>query len=161
MAPPSAHDPKSSTPRGSATPKEIRALGYLAFAALAALVWVALPVAVGLFLGALLAFTLQPIYGRLRARRWHAGPAALACALGSTALMTAAVTGLMTLFVTRGVALVASLPGLLAPGGGLRVAAERHLQRFTAIHLSPEDLTAKLQEQAVGLGSRAAEVSRR
>jgi predicted PurR-regulated permease PerM len=120
------------------------------------IVRVAMPEGVGLFLGALLAFTMQPIYGRLRARRLGAGPAALVCALGATAVISSGLAALMALFITRGVALANALPELFAPGGGIRTFAESNLAKLTWLHLSPAALSAKLQEQAMSLGARAA-----
>ena len=61
----------------------------VALVALAALIRLALPVGVGLFLGALLAFTLEPMYGRLRTRQVKPGPAALICAVGVTTVVGA------------------------------------------------------------------------
>lgn len=134
----------------------MRALGFLALAAMAALVRIALPVAVGLFLGALLAFTLQPIYGWLRARRWRGSPAALMCTLAATTLVTTVVAGLVALFITRGVSLVGALPGLVGRDGALYRLAERHLNKLAAFHLDPAKVSAKVQEEAMALGARAA-----
>ena len=133
-----------------------RALGFLAVAAFAALVWLALPVGVGLFLGVLLAFTLQPIYGRLRARRWRAGVSALVCSLGATMLVAGVVVGFAVLSITRGVALVSSLPALLAPGGALREFVTSSTARLSPVHVNAAALWSKLEEGAMSLGSRMA-----
>ena len=132
------------------------ALKLLALAALAAILWVASPVGVGLFLGILVAFTLQPLYGRLRMRKWGATGAALVCALGALVVVAIAFTGFAVLFITRGVTLAQAAPGLVAPGGALRKIAERAL---SAAHVDPDTEFAKLQEQGVSLGARAAEVA--
>ena len=138
-------------------PKEMRALGLLALVAVGFVIRIALPVGVGLFLGALLAFTLQPLYGRLRSRRLGAGPAALICTLGATIFVTGAVAGFMALFITRGVTLALALPGLLGPGGSWREGGERHLKTTLGfLHLDAASLASKLQGQAVGLGTSAA-----
>src|SRR5437899_3228986 len=47
---------------------EQRALAVFASAALAAIAWISSPVAVGILLGTLLGFTIQPLYERLVAR---------------------------------------------------------------------------------------------
>ncbi len=134
----------------------MKALGFLALAALTALLRIALPVGVGLFLGALLAFTLQPLYGRLRAHRWRAGTAALTCTLGATTIIAAVVAALIALFITRSMSMVLTLSDLLGPHGALREAGERHLKSLSVIHLQPASFAAKLQEGAMALGSRAA-----
>jgi predicted PurR-regulated permease PerM len=136
--------------------RRVRALDFLALAALAALVRLAAPVGVGLFLGVLTGFTLLPLYGRLRGRGWSPVPAALVCSLGAMALVSAAVVGLGVLFVTRGVALVESLPALLAPGGALREFAERSLRGAASLHLDPAELATRLEQEALSLGSRVA-----
>src|SRR5437899_1298479 len=124
--PPSASAPRSA-PVEVVTPertRQTRALGFLALVALVSLVRLALPVGIGLFLGALLAFTLQPLYGRLRERGWQMGPAALMCALGATAIVTTTVLAMSTLLVTRGLSLLESVPPMLNPGGSLRGLAD-------------------------------------
>ena len=135
---------------------QANALKLLALAAMLAILWIAHPVGVGLFLGILVAFTLQPIYGRLRTRKWGATGAALLCALGSLVVVAVAFAGFAALFITRGVTLVQAAPGLVAPGGGLRKIAERAL---AALHLDPDTEFAHLQEQAVSLGTRAAGIA--
>ncbi len=135
---------------------QARALKYLALAALAALLWIASPVGVGLFLGALLAFTLQPFYGRLRGRGWSATSADLVCVLGAMTLVTAACAGFAVLFITRGVVLVQALPTMLASGGVLRRLVERGLR---AVHANPDAAFAHLQDEAMSAGTRAAEVA--
>ncbi len=135
---------------------QTRALGFLALVAVAALVRVALPVGVGLFLGVLLAFTLEPTYGRLRARRWRADIAALVCSLGATGVVSALAAGFAILSITRGVALVGMLPGQLAQGGALR---ERVMASLPLLHLDPVALSAKLEEQALSLGTHVASIA--
>jgi predicted PurR-regulated permease PerM len=141
---------------GVPTASETRALGFLAIAAVVALIRLAAPVGVGLFLGVLLAFTLQPLYGRLRTHRWRAVPAAVLCSLGATAIASAAVVGLGVLFVTHGVALVEALAVQLAPGGPLRALALRNL---TDLHVDASALAGRLQDEVVSLGSRAAGIA--
>ena len=46
---------------------ERQALGWLAIAAVVAIAWLALPFVTGLLIGALMAFTLQPVYDAPRA----------------------------------------------------------------------------------------------
>jgi predicted PurR-regulated permease PerM len=94
-----------TTPSHPVKVEERRALGFLALVALAALVRLALPVGVGLLLGALLAFALEPVYGGLRRRGMKAGAASLTCALGATVIVSGGVLALTTLLVTRGMAL--------------------------------------------------------
>ena len=148
----------------AATPKpqqarQARALDILAVVALAALVWLASPVGVGLFLGALLGFTLQPIYERLRLRGWRPSAAALSCTIAATVAISGAVSMLGVLFVTRGVTLVSSLPALLGPGGAVRTFADRALKGLGPLRLDSGDLASKLEQEAMTLGDRVAGVA--
>jgi predicted PurR-regulated permease PerM len=139
--------------------RQARALDFLALVALVALVRLASPVGVGLFLGALLGFTLLPVYERLRTRGWGAGTAALVCTLGAMGVVSTAGVGLAILFVTRGVALAVSLPSLLAPGGALREFANRLLRLAPPLHIDPNELSSRLEQEAISIGSRAAELA--
>ncbi len=147
--------PVQSAPLEVITPvriQERRAFGFLALLALAILVRLAMPVGIGLFLGSLLGFTLEPIYGRLRRRQFKAGPAALLCALGATLVVSSTVLALTTLIVTRGIALLGSLREQLAPGGALRAFAEGAAGRLAALHVNVADVSQRLENEAVSLG---------
>jgi predicted PurR-regulated permease PerM len=168
---PSTSPGTSSTPPSGplevVTPRRVRErriFGFLALAALAAIVRLAMPVGIGLFLGALLAFTLEPIYARLRKGRsgrrgMRAGAAALTCALGATTVISWTVIALSTLLVTRGISLLGDLKEQLGPDGPLRRAAEDAASRLTSLHVNVADASRKLQEQAVSVGSRAAGIA--
>jgi predicted PurR-regulated permease PerM len=161
-APSPSAPPAKTEPVEVITPARIaerRAFGFLALVASAALVRLAMPVGVGLFLGALLAFALEPIYGRFRRRKVKAGTAALLCALGATAVVSSTVLGITTLLITRGIALLEVLRARLAPGGAVRVFAEHTMTRLTSLHLNAADVSQRLESETVSLGSRAAGVA--
>ncbi len=140
------------------TQSETRALALLALVGIAALVRMMLPVGVGLFLGALVAFALQPSYEKLR-KHMRPGAAALVCALGTTFFLVAALTGLSYLIVTRGVALANQVPAELAPGGTLRGLADSSAGTLEKLNINPSELVTRLQGEAVALGARAAAVA--
>ncbi|MGD0674137.1 MAG: AI-2E family transporter [Polyangiaceae bacterium] len=135
--------------------QERRAFGFLALAALAALVRLALPLGVGLFLGALMGFVLEPLYEWLRRKGAKAGTAALVCVLGAMAAVTATVLGMTTMLVTRGLAVLANLRALLAPGGSARVFAEHAMTRLASWHVNTSDLSQRLESETVSVGTRA------
>jgi predicted PurR-regulated permease PerM len=139
--------------------EERRAFGLLALVALAALVRLALPLGVGLLLGALLAFALEPVYGHLRRRGMKAGAAALTCALGATVLVAGSVVAITTLIVERGLALLAVLRGQFAPDGAFRAFAEDKMARLTFVHLNVAEIITRLESETVSLGSRAAAIA--
>jgi predicted PurR-regulated permease PerM len=136
--------------------RERRAFGFLAIGALAVLIRLAMPVGVGLFLGIVLAFVLEPINTRLRKRKVKAGTAALICSLGATAIVASTAIGVTTLLVTRGIALLASLRAELAPGGPLRAYAEGAMKGLSSFHVNAGDVAQRLESEAVSMGSRAA-----
>jgi predicted PurR-regulated permease PerM len=137
---------------------EHRALNWAAAAAVAAIAWIALPVSVGILLGALIAFIVQPLYERLAPRL---GPAAasLTCVLGSAFWLVACVGGLGWLFVASGSGLARELIDALGPGGGANraIAAAGHItSRFG---VSPEEAAARLRGLAEGAAARAASLA--
>jgi predicted PurR-regulated permease PerM len=136
-----------------------RALGYLALFALATLARLAMPVGVGLFLGALLAFTLEPIYARLRRRRLGAGPSALVCALGASLVVFVVFAATTTLLVSRGLVLLGRAQVLVASGGTLRTFVDGAAGRLSALHVDVAGLPAKLEDAVLSLGSRLAGIA--
>jgi predicted PurR-regulated permease PerM len=148
-----------TTPSHPVKVEERRALGFLALVALAALVRLALPVGVGLLLGALLAFALEPVYGGLRRRGMKAGAASLTCALGATVIVSGGVLALTTLLVTRGMALLGALRVQVAPGGAFHDFAEGAMSRLTFLHLNATEITRRLESETMSLGSRAAVIA--
>jgi predicted PurR-regulated permease PerM len=142
--------------RVAAKTRERRAFTLLALVALVAIVRLAMPCGIGLFLGALLAFTSEPLYGALRRRRMNAGPAALLCSIGATIVVTSAVVGMTTLIITRGLLLIGVLRTQLAPGGPLRGMVEQASSRLTSLHVNVADMTQRLENEAVSFGSGAA-----
>jgi len=150
--------PAIAEPVEVVTPERIqerRALGFLALVALAAIVRLAMPVAVGLFLGVLLGFALEPTYAWMRKRGARKGSGALLCAMGATGIVSSTVLAITTLLVTRGIALLWVLQELLAPGGAVRLFAERAATRLTLLHLDAADVTQRLASATAAIESRA------
>jgi predicted PurR-regulated permease PerM len=148
-----------AVPEPAARGRERRALGFLALLALAFLVRLAMPVGVGLFLGALLAFTLEPLYARLRRQQIAAGPSALLCALGASLAVSALVLATTTLLVSRGVVLLGTAQTLVGSGGALRTSFEGAAARLSAFHINVADLSAKIEDAVLSLGSRLAGIA--
>jgi predicted PurR-regulated permease PerM len=95
---------------------ERRALGWAALAAVAAIFWIIMPVGVGILLGMLLAFALQPAFERLRPRlgdRW----AALTVVVATILTLAASIGGLGWLLVSKATALTQEWLASLGPGG--------------------------------------------
>jgi predicted PurR-regulated permease PerM len=131
---------------------ERRALGWAAIGALAAIALIMMPVGVGILLGTLLGFTLQPLFERLKPRmgaRWSA----LTIVIGSVLALAATLGGLTWLLIAKGVSLAhqwtASL-GPRGPAGAVFSAVGSLTGRFG---VPPEELA----KRARGLAESAAE----
>jgi predicted PurR-regulated permease PerM len=95
---------------------ERRALGWAAIAAVAAVFWIVMPVGVGILLGTLLAFALQPVFERLKPRlgvRW----AALTVVVATILTLAGSIGGLAWLLVSKATALTQDWISSLGPGG--------------------------------------------
>ena len=95
---------------------ERRALEWAAIAAVAAIFWIVVPVGVGILLGTLLAFALQPFFERLKPRlgvRW----ASLAIVLGTIVTVAGTIGGLAWLLVSKATTLTQDWIASLGPGG--------------------------------------------
>lgn len=167
-------DPFEHDPHALATPEEQeqrnaakidsrraerKALGVFAVAALLAIIWVIKPVGIGILLGMLFAFTLQPSYEKLVGRHGRHGLIALGCVLASTVALLATFGGLMWLFITRGSVMAQALIASLGPNGGLRAFGMRIASRPGLLHVDLDDISSKLRDAAADLASRAAAIA--
>jgi predicted PurR-regulated permease PerM len=133
-----------------------RALSYLAAAAILVLMWMSLPVGTGLFLGALVAFTLQPIHRRLCARGMRESVAAALCAALSTLVVAVAVGVMTTLFVSRAIVMGTNLPAFLAPGGALQQTTDRWSKALAPMHITADQVTNAIRNEAMSVLSSLA-----
>lgn len=141
-------------------PNESRALSVCSALAVLAVLWIAHPVAVGLFLGTLGAFTLQPLYRRLHGRvRSRFDWAALACTLLAGVTLLGGATVFFWLVASRGVAVANALPRSLAAGGGLEVLTRPLARVLPRLHVSPAELSARLGESAGTVAAHATAVA--
>src|SRR5262249_32272401 len=122
------------------------AISLLAIVALVVLIRLAMPVGFGLFLGVLMAFFLQPLYDRLRARGLRPSPAGLICALGATLVLAAILAGLGYLILSEMVVFVRDLPQDLAPGGSLHDSVRRLEDLLRSHHVDPDAQLQKLKD---------------
>lgn len=137
------------------TREEHGALKWAALAAATVIAWLVLPIAVGILLGMLLAFVIQPFYGRLKPKLGAAW-SALVAVVGTTLALAAAVAGLVWLFVAKGVSLARELMTLLGPGG---VGADVFLWvggKTARLGITPEELTKRARTLAEDAAARTA-----
>jgi predicted PurR-regulated permease PerM len=145
-------DPEASTARQS------RALGWFAIGAVFIIALIARPVSVGLLLGTLMAFTLQPVYERLLARTRRPRLTATACVVVAGLGIAGTAAGVAYLLVARGVVMAQALLVSLGPEGPARAMVERVAMRLPQ-QVRSEDVLAKLRDAAAGLASRAASIA--
>lgn len=138
---------------------EKRALSVLAGAAALALGWMAHPIAVGLFLGVLSAFTVQPMYLGLRARFRAAGSrvdwAALVCVAVAGVVLLGLASVFFTLLVSRGAAVAGAMPRVLGRGGALEALTHPLTHQLARVHVRTDDLAARLGESIGAAATRA------
>jgi predicted PurR-regulated permease PerM len=148
----------ASHSRESAMTKR-EALGWLALAALLIIGWLARPFATGLLLGAVVAFTLEPVYAALV--RWSGRPAVASAVtlVGSGAVILGLVAGFVSLFVARAVVLARFVHDQLQPGAGLYAWIESVADWLGRVGLSPTSVINQLEAGAGELASRSAAIA--
>jgi len=137
---------------------ERRALGWAALAAVAAIVWIVMPVGVGILLGTLLAFALQPVFERLEPRLGPRG-AALGVVLATIVTLAGSLGGLAWLLVSKGTELTKDWLTSLGPGGpgGAVVSA---VSRVTSrLGVSPDEVAARARALAESVATGAASIA--
>ncbi|HSO40931.1 MAG TPA: AI-2E family transporter [Labilithrix sp.] len=134
--------------------EEHGALKWAALAAAVAIAWLVMPIGVGILLGMLIAFVMQPLYGRLKPR-FGVGWAALSVVLGATAALAGSVFALAWLFVTKGVLLARELIAIIETGGGDRILVwiGRTTEHFG---ITSEELTKRARRLAEDVATRTA-----
>jgi predicted PurR-regulated permease PerM len=135
---------------------ERRALGWVAIGAVVAITWLALPFVTGLFLGALMAFTLEPVYAWLARRTRRPLIASITVVVASALVIVGVVALFVSQFVTRGVALANTVREELRPGGALTAWVDTVTGWLARFGVSPESITERLRVGAGEIASRTA-----
>jgi predicted PurR-regulated permease PerM len=137
-------------------PAEPRALGLLAIAAVAVILWVLLPVGIGVLVGALLALTLYHPYKLVAGRTGRP----VLVAIGTTAAATIVVAGTLAAFiyvlVLQGIAVLATVPKALAPGGGGAEFVQRALAPVAILGLRPDEVVNRIRDALGGIATTLA-----
>ena len=130
------------------------ALAVSALIATTALVWLSRPVASGLFLGTLLAFSLLTLHERLSRRMRSPQLAALVLAIASALVIISALSVLSYFVVERGTVAANSVVRAFDPGGPLREVATRMQAATRDSPIGPIDLSARLRDAAATAAAR-------
>ncbi|MEO8799746.1 MAG: AI-2E family transporter [Polyangiaceae bacterium] len=136
-----------------------KTIGVLALLALGVIVWIASPVAVGILLGTLIAFTMQPLYESWK-KRMRPALAALATVVISALGLVVAFGGLGWLFVSKGTALARQGIDAINDAGGADVIEK--IGHVTArFGIPPEHIKERLRSLAGAAAERATSVAER
>lgn len=135
-----------------------RALGWFAVGAVFVILWMVRPIGVGIFLGVLMGFALEPLDALLQ-RRMRPAFSAVCSVVIATLSIAGSVGGLGYLLTTKGVMLTRQLLAAFGPGGAASGFVERWTARATAIGFSPHDIVDKLREGAADVASSAAGIA--
>jgi predicted PurR-regulated permease PerM len=136
-----------------------RALGWLAAAAIAIVVWLAWPFVMSLLLGALMAFTVEPLYERMVRGRRRPGLWAVTTVTSTGLLVLAVAVGFVTLFVTRLAGFANDLGKALSPGGALASWLDAVSQWLSQYGISISSLMSRLENGAGEVASRSAVIA--
>jgi predicted PurR-regulated permease PerM len=144
--------------QGAGLPTEGRALTWLALLGLIGILWVALPVAVGVLLGVLMAFLAQPFFEGVRRRIRRPTLASFITVALSAALIVIVIGGLGYLFVAKGVALAEQFAAAFSgpKASGVLSTIGRPLEAFGISHAMLVDrVRATVESLAAGAAALA------
>jgi predicted PurR-regulated permease PerM len=144
---------------GDMAAREWRALNWTTVAAVAVIAWITLPIGLGILMGTLIAFSLQPVYERL-VQRLHPSKAALVTVSATALGLVALFGGLGWLFVARGEALSRQFVAELDARGGAAGAVERVAAYTSRFGVTSDDLHRQVRSVATAGADRTANVAR-
>jgi predicted PurR-regulated permease PerM len=154
MSAPASDPPASGVPKWRTV--ERRALGWFAAAAAVAIAWLAQPLAIGLVLGALMGFTLEPVYRALARRTRRPLLASLVTVVAAGLAIIGAAAGFVSLFVVRAVVLANAARESFGPGGAMSGWTDAGTRWLDRLGFSSENLTDRLRDAAADIASRSA-----
>lgn len=136
--------------------RERRALGWLVIGAIAAIAWLARPFAVGLLLGAVMAFMLERLYTRVVRRTRRPAATAVTIVLLSGIAVVGALGGFITLFITRVAAFAQALSRQLGVGGAYNDRLGMVTRWLGHLGISTASIQSRLEAGAGEIASRSA-----
>jgi len=165
-APESELDPAHARAREARlhlAPSEARALGVMAVLGMLAILWVIVPVGVGVLLGTVFAFAVYPYYRGLAQRTGRPTLAAALITGAVTLVVAGTLGGLAYLLVLKGMDVVAAVPRSLAPGGAAERLVGQAEGALKALGLPPGSMSDRVKGAAGNiagvLAARAAQVT--
>jgi predicted PurR-regulated permease PerM len=137
------------------------AVSVLGLAGLLLLLWLTLPVALGLLIGTLIAFTVEAPYQRLAAHWGRPALAAAVCTVGTAILFFVTIAYLGYLLVSRGAVMAGAAQQAFGPGGGGWEFVQGIAHRVGIEEISPEDITSRIVAAAGEIATSVAEIGAR
>jgi predicted PurR-regulated permease PerM len=144
---------------GSDAMTKRQALAWLAIGAVLLICWLARPFATGLLLGAVMAFTLEPVYAFLARHTRRPAAASLLTLLGSGAIILGLVSGFASLFVARAMVLAKLAHDQAQPNGAIYLWVESVANWLGRLGLSPASVIERVEAGAGALASRSAAIA--
>ncbi len=135
---------------------QTRALAICALAAVTALAWLASPIASGLFLGTLLAFSLLRVHERFSRLLRRPALAALLLALAAGIASVGTVVVLLYFVVVRGMVAASNLAGSFQPEGSFRRTLARLDAATAASPFGPVDISTHVRNAAAAIAAKLA-----
>ena len=139
---------------GPSTPKQKMALGVFALGAAAALIWIALPVASGLFLGTFLAFSLLGTHARFSRYLSRPGLSAILLALCSGAASIGGVLFLLYVVILRSINVIRTLSHNIVQDSTLQDNLARVQRATERLPFGPYDLEGRARALAEEAAAR-------
>jgi predicted PurR-regulated permease PerM len=133
----------------------------MALAAALVILWVLLPVGLGILLGALLAFTVYHPYRSLVRRTGRPGLVAAGITLAATLAAAGTLAALSYALVRQGIEVAQKMPGSFAPGGRATAFFDRLAAPLVVFHVSPTDVVPRLREAVGGVATGVAGIAAR
>jgi predicted PurR-regulated permease PerM len=137
---------------------ERRALGWAAIAAAVTIGWIVMPVGVGVLLGTLLAFALQPVFERLKPRIGVAW-AALTVVVATILTLAGSIGVLAWLLVSKATSLTHDWIASLGPGGPGGVVISMVGRLTSRLGVPPEELATRARALAESTAAGAASIA--
>jgi len=136
---------RAQTANAHYAPAEPRALAVMAALGALAILWVLAPVGIGVLLGTFLALALHSFYRKLVRRKHDPAYVALGMTVGATIAVTGTLGAFATVVVERGVSVLSRSPQWFTPGSAATLLVQRFADPLNALHLSPNDLEARVR----------------
>jgi predicted PurR-regulated permease PerM len=128
----------------------------MALLATLVILWVIVPVGIGVLLGALLALAVLGLYRQLARRTRRPVLVAAGATLVATVVVAGTLGALTSLLVLQGVRVLSGSPQWFAPNGGAALLVQRLARPLAAFHVQPADVVERLRGALGGIATSLA-----